>query len=237
MFVNTQGIRFEVLQGSNNGKGRRYGEDCLARIFEFLVDLTDATRKDPGSDEVRLLGSTLINSLIETRSTALINMEPILKLIQDVLCKHLLMNMHTRNISLFTTTLRIFFSLYLCARQHLKLQVEAFFISLLARIMDNKVTPYEQQELALECLVEFCRLPDLMVDLYVNYDCDLYCTNMFDNLCKFLYKNAFPVSGSLYTIHLLSLDGLLSIVQSIASRFELASPPAFSPSLSLEELR
>ena len=34
----------------------------------------------------------------------------------------------------------------------------------------------ETQELVLESLVEFCKEPTLMVDLYVNYDCDVMTT-------------------------------------------------------------
>ena len=54
--------------------------------------------------------------------------------------------------------------------------------------MDSKAASYEKQEMALECIVEFCSTSNFMVDLYVNYDCDLYCTNLFENMCKFLYK-------------------------------------------------
>jgi hypothetical protein len=54
--------------------------------------------------------------------------------------------------------------------------------------MDSKTASYEKQEMALECIVEFCSTSNFMVDLYVNYDCDLYCTNLFENMCKFLYK-------------------------------------------------
>lgn len=103
-------------------------------------------------------------------------------------------------LGIFTSTLRLFFNLYLCAKQYppfftpfsflffltfsshstsqrtrsntyltvliyLKTHLEAFFTALLCRIVDNKTTSYEQQELALECLVEFCRLPYLMADI------------------------------------------------------------------------
>jgi hypothetical protein len=50
------------------------------------------------------------------------------------------------------------------------------------------------QEIALESLVEFCREARLMVDLFVNYDCDVRASNLFENLCKFLAK-APPLSA------------------------------------------
>ena len=32
------------------------------------------------------------------------------------------------------------------------------------------------------------RVPNLVTELYLNYDCDLYCTNVFEELCKLLSK-------------------------------------------------
>ena len=55
-----------------------------------------------------------------------------------------------------------------------------------------------------------------MVDIYTNYDCDMQCTNLFEDMVKFLSKNTFPLSGSLNALNLLSLEGLLAIVRSLA---------------------
>jgi brefeldin A-resistance guanine nucleotide exchange factor 1 len=77
--------------------------------------------------------------------------------------------------------------------------------------------------MALESLVEFCREPQLMVELYTNYDCDVHCTNLFEDMCKFLSKNTFPLSGSLNALNLLSLEGLLAIVGSLAESCQSSS--------------
>ena len=55
---------------------------------------------------------------------------------------------------------------------------------------------YEHRELALDALVHLCRLPGLIPELYLNYDCHNYCENLYENLTKALSKNAFPVSGN-----------------------------------------
>ena len=36
--------------------------------------------------------------------------------------------------------------------------------------------------------VKLCHSPHLMAELYVNYDCSLYCSNVFENLTKLLSK-------------------------------------------------
>jgi len=81
----------------------------------------------------------------------------------------------------------------------------------------------ETQELVLESLVEFCREPTLMVDLYVNYDCDVNGTNLFETLVLYLCeKNAQPVRH-LNVLHLLALEGLLAVIDSLKVRCETES--------------
>ncbi len=76
-----------------------------------------------------------------------------------------------------------------------------------------KIT-YEQKEMALETIVQLLRIPGLPAELYLNYDCDIYSANLFEELTKMLSKNAFPVAG-LTSTHILSLDALLSVIDHI----------------------
>lgn len=91
-----------------------------------------------------------------------------------------------------------------------------FFITRLMELITSeqlKIT-VEHKEIALETLVQLLRIPGLPAELYLNYDCDLYSTNLFEELTKTLSKNAFPVAG-LTNIHILSLDALLSVIDHI----------------------
>lgn len=80
--------------------------------------------------------------------------------------------------------------------------------------VENPKMPYEMKEMALEAIVQLWRIPSFVTELYINYDCDYYCANLFEELTKLLSKNAFPVSGQLYTVHLLSLEALLTVIDS-----------------------
>lgn len=46
----------------------------------------------------------------------------------------------------------------------------------------------DTRELLLETLCQISRHPSFMVDLYVNYDCDMNCENMFERLIEFSAK-------------------------------------------------
>ena len=77
----------------------------------------------------------------------------------------------------------------------------------------TKIT-YEQKEIALETIVQLLRIPGFPAELYLNYDCDAYSSNLFEELTKMLSKNAFPIAG-LSSTHILSLDALLSVIEHI----------------------
>ena len=53
-------------------------------------------------------------------------------------------------------------------------------------------TSFELKELALESLLDICREPTMVLDWYVNYDCDFSCTNLFESLVKSLCKCSVP---------------------------------------------
>jgi len=118
-------------------------------------------------------------------------------------------------IQLFSASLRVSFLIFESLRTHLKYQLEFFLTRLMELIVSEqpKITS-EQKEIALETIVQLLRIPGLPAELYLNYDCDLYLQNLFEELTKMLSKNAFPVAG-LTTTHILSLDALLSVIDHI----------------------
>ncbi|KAI9264555.1 hypothetical protein EDC94DRAFT_605499 [Helicostylum pulchrum] len=78
----------------------------------------------------------------------------------------------------------------------------------------------EVRELLLESLLQFARMPTFMVDLWYNYDCDLTCGDLFEELIQFLSKNSFPdhQSYSLMNSHVLCLDILLMFIGQMVDR-------------------
>ena len=77
---------------------------------------------------------------------------------------------------------------------------------------------YEHKEGVLDCLLQLCRIPSFLTDLYVNFDCSLYCRDTFDAVIKYLAYHAYPEERGLFTTNLIALDALLAAVHEIASR-------------------
>eukprot|EP01133_Synstelium_polycarpum_P004115 gene4115-4805_t len=198
-----------------------YDKTALIKIFKHFVDNIAPSNSD--NEMTRLLCLNLVNSIVQMRGAHLESIPEILILVQDDLFKSLLLNIQSKSIPIFSLTMRVFFNLFVALRRKLRAQFEEFFNVLLkslqttASIADNRFE-LQLQELALEGLRDFCKLPMAMTELFVNYDCELHCNNVFESLCKTLYKHSFPLSGPLNTLHILSLENLLAIVQSVDDR-------------------
>lgn len=117
---------------------------------------------------------------------------------------------------MFAADLQLSFLMFESLRTHLKFQLECYLTKLIEIIVSDSVkVTYEHKEIALDNILQMWRIPGLVTELYLNYDCNLYCTNLYEDITKLLAKNAFPVTAGIYNTHLLSLDALLTVIESI----------------------
>lgn len=68
-------------------------------------------------------------------------------------------------------------------------------------------------------LLDFCSQPGFIRDIYTNLDCRIERSNMFEAVCALLSKTAFPVNCPLGAVHLLSMEGLFSILSALAKGY------------------
>ncbi|KAM3913689.1 Golgi-specific brefeldin A-resistance guanine nucleotide exchange factor 1 isoform 5-T5 [Leptodactylus fuscus] len=212
-YVNPRGVRFTPQSSQKEGAVLvPYSLPCIRELFRFLISLTNP--HDRHNSEVMIhMGLQLITVALECAPIA--NYFSLLGLVKDELCRHLFQLLSGERLNLYSASLRACFLLFESMREHLKFQMEMYIKKLMDIItIENPKMPYEMKEMALEAIVQLWRIPSFVTELYINYDCDYYCSNLFEDLTKLLSKNAFPVSGQLYTTHLLSLEALLTVIDS-----------------------
>lgn len=124
--------------------------------------------------------------------------------------------LNTERLAVFTADLQLSFLLFESLRVHLKYQMECYLKKLMEIIVnDSTKISYEHKEIALDSLLQLWRIPGYVSELYLNYDCDIYCTNVFEELTKLLAKNVMSATTGIYHTHLLSLDALLTVIENI----------------------
>ncbi|NXG72683.1 GBF1 factor, partial [Baryphthengus martii] len=211
-YVNPRGVRFTQSSQKEGAALVPYGLPCVRELFRFLISLTNP--HDRHNSEVMIhMGLQLLTIALESAPIA--NCQSLLGLVKEELCRHLFQLLSVERLNLYAASLRVCFLLFESMREHLKFQLEMYVKKLMEIItVENPKMPYEMKEMALEAIVQLWRIPSFVTELYINYDCDYYCANLFEELTKLLSKNAFPVSGQLYTVHLLSLEALLTVIDS-----------------------
>ncbi|KAK7290146.1 hypothetical protein RIF29_04360 [Crotalaria pallida] len=222
-----------------------YGVPCMLEIFSFLCSLLNVvehTGMGPRSntiafdEDVPLFALTLINSAIELGGPSIRRHPRLLSLIQDELFRNLMQFGLSMSPLILSMVCSIVLNLYHHLRTELKLQIEAFFSCVILRLAQGRHgASYQQQEVAMEALVDFCRQKTFMVDMYANFDCDITCSNVFEELANLLSRSAFPVNCPLSAMHILALDGLTAVIQGMAERIANGSVSSEYSPVNLEE--
>ncbi|XP_032397828.1 Golgi-specific brefeldin A-resistance guanine nucleotide exchange factor 1 isoform X2 [Etheostoma spectabile] len=211
-YVNPRGVRFTQSTQRDGASLIPYGLPCLRELFRFLISLTNPHDRH-NTDAMMHMGLQLLTVALE--SAHITNYQSLLGLVKDELCRHLFQLLSVDRMNLYASSIRVCFLLFESMRVHLKFQLEMYLKKLMDIITSENIKmPYEMKEMALEALVQLWRIPSFVTELYINFDCDYYFSNLFEDLTKLLSKNAFPVSGQLYTTHLLSLEALLTVIDS-----------------------
>lgn len=125
--------------------------------------------------------------------------------------------LNTEKLSIFAAVLQLSFLVFESLRNHLKFQLEMYLIKLVEIITSNDLVKatVEHKETALNNVLQLWRIPGFITELYVNYDCNLYSSNLCEYLIVRLSKNAIPTTANVNSVHLMSLDSLLIIIESI----------------------
>ncbi|KAK4741398.1 hypothetical protein SAY87_024986 [Trapa incisa] len=213
-----------------NVERERYGIPCMVEIFHFLSSLLNAVEHigmGPQAnsiafdEDVPIFALGLINSALESGGASLWHQPSLLQLIQDEVFQNLIQFGLSMSPLVLSMLFSIILNLYYHARTELKLQLEAFFSCVILRLAQggNGIS-YPQQEVAMEALVDFCRQKDFVVDMYVNLDCDLICSDVFENIVVLLSRTAIPEDSSMSPMHILALDGLLAVIKRITERID-----------------
>ncbi|XP_058787505.1 ARF guanine-nucleotide exchange factor GNOM-like [Vicia villosa] len=222
-----------------------YGVPCMVEIFHFLCSLLNVIENSelgPRSntiafdEDVPLFALTLINSAIELGGPSIHRHPRLLSLIQDELFHNLMQFGLSMSPLILSMVCSIVLNLYHHLRTELKLQLEAFFSCVILRLAQSRYgASYQQQEVAMEALVDFCRQKTFMVDMYANFDSDITCSNVFEDLANLLSRSAFPVNCPLSAMHILALDGLIAVIQGMAERITNGSANSEYSPVNLEE--
>ncbi|KAJ3697483.1 hypothetical protein LUZ61_001188 [Rhynchospora tenuis] len=225
---NGSGDSKELNQEPDPALNEPFGIPCMVEIFEFLCSLLNIAedieinaRVNPidFDEDVPLFALGLVQTAIELSGSSIHKHRQLLYFVKDELFRNLMQFGLSMSPLILSTVCSIVLNLFYHLRGELKLQLEAFFSGVILRLAQSRHgATYQQQEVAMEALVDFCRQKEFMAEMYTNMDCEIMCANVFEDLISLLSKSAFPVNAPLSSLNVLALEGLVAVVQSFSER-------------------
>ncbi|KAL6874044.1 hypothetical protein ACP4OV_014126 [Aristida adscensionis] len=208
------------IEGGGSGEEdgmSKIREDGLA-LFKNLCKLsmkfaTPDNPDDPVLLRGKVLSLELLRMVVDNAGPFWKTNEKYLEAVKQYLCLSLLKNSALSAMSIFQLLCSIFMSLLSRFRSGLKEEIGMFFPMLILRVLENVLQPsFLQKMTVLNFLEKICKEPQVIIDIFVNYDCDVDAPNIFERIVNGLLKTALGVpAGSTTT---------LTVAQDQTFRFE-----------------
>ncbi|KAK2984466.1 hypothetical protein RJ640_026953 [Escallonia rubra] len=219
----------EGLDSSGYSKIREDGFLLFKNLCKLSMKFSSQEHPD---DHILLRGKTLSLELLKV---IMDNAGPVwrtnerqvlqfLNAIKQYLCLSLLKNSALSVMTIFQLLCSIFKNLLSKFRSGLKAEVGIFFPMLVLRVLENVLQPsFLQKMTVLNLLEKISQDPQIVIDIFVNYDCDVDAPNIFERTVNGLLKTAMgPPPGSTTTLspahdHTFRLESVKCLVRIIKS--------------------
>ncbi|CAE6158068.1 unnamed protein product [Arabidopsis arenosa] len=191
---------------SETGDMSKMRQDAFL-LFKNLCKLSMRfSSKENNDDQIMVRGKTLslelLKVIIDNGGSVWRSNESFINAVKQYLCLSLLKNSAVSIMSIFQLQCAIFMSLLSKLRSVLKAEIGIFFPMIVLRVLENVLQPsYLQKMTVLNLLDKMSQDPQLIVDIFVNYDCDVESSNILERIVNGLLKTALgPPTGSSTTL-------------------------------------
>ncbi|XP_044492661.1 brefeldin A-inhibited guanine nucleotide-exchange protein 2-like isoform X1 [Mangifera indica] len=190
--IDGEGERDDDLEVQIGNKLRR---DAFL-VFRALCKLSMKTPPkealaDPQLMRGKIVALELLKILLENAGAVFRTSERFLGAIKQYLCLSLLKNSASTLMIVFQLSCSIFISLVSRFRAGLKAEIGVFFPMIVLRVLENVAQPnFQQKIIVLRFLEKLCVDSQILVDIFINYDCDVNSSNIFERMVNGLLKTA-----------------------------------------------
>ncbi|XP_050218779.1 brefeldin A-inhibited guanine nucleotide-exchange protein 5 [Mercurialis annua] len=166
------------------------GQRDALLVFRTLCKMGMKEDSDEVTTKTRILSLELLQGLLEGVSHSFTKNFHFIDSVKAYLSYALLRASVSQSPVIFQYATGIFSVLLLRFRESLKGEVGVFFPLIVLRSLDGSECPINQKMSVLRMVEKVCKDPQMLVDVYVNYDCDLEAPNLFERMVNTLSKIA-----------------------------------------------
>lgn len=149
------------------------------------VDMTHLTPDDELSQvsiRARTLALELLLSVLNSCGPILQTEEIYVNLVRQHLCMSIARNGISPQPHLFELSISLFLVVIRLYRSRLVAEIEILINTVYIHILEMGNSTFKQKGLVLEALEKICGDPQTILDLFLNYDCDLGCVSIFERI-------------------------------------------------------
>jgi brefeldin A-inhibited guanine nucleotide-exchange protein len=147
----------------------------------------------------KTLSLELLKILLENAGPVFCTSPRFIEATKEYLCDAVVTNAAPSIPVCYQLACSIFLTLLTRFRKSLKAEVGFFFPMLMLKPLEvihgTPLAPYSQRAILLMCLHKLCSDPQMLVDMFVNFDCDLDSSNLFERLVNSLVRVAQGLPG------------------------------------------
>ncbi|KAL1193725.1 Brefeldin A-inhibited guanine nucleotide-exchange protein 5 [Cardamine amara subsp. amara] len=166
------------------------GQRDALLVFRTLCKMGMKEDSDEVTTKTRILSLELLQGMLEGVSHSFTKNFHFIDSVKAYLSYALLRASVSHSPVIFQYASGIFSVLLLRFRDSLKGEIGIFFPIIVLRSLDSSECPNDQKMGVLRMLEKVCKDPQMLVDVYVNYDCDLEAPNLFERMVTTLSKIA-----------------------------------------------
>ncbi|XVF88983.1 hypothetical protein PTKIN_Ptkin19aG0095100 [Pterospermum kingtungense] len=159
-------------------------------VFRALCKIGTKEDTDEVTTKTRILSLELLQGLLEGVSDSFAKNSHFIDSVKAYLSYVLLRASVSQSPVIFQYSTGIFTVLLMRYRESLKGEIGVFFPLIVFRSLDGSDFPINHKMSVLRMLEKVSTDPQILVDVFVNYDCDLEAPNLFERMVKTLSKIA-----------------------------------------------
>ena len=226
--------------GQSNGDSSSSSSSAAAAAAAAAANSSSSSDFKSSIDvKSKLLSLQLILATLQNARASFKQSPHMINTIRRYLCVSLSKNGVSPITEVFELSLAIFVSLLADYKQHLKKQIEVFFRQIIIFLLETSSSSFDHKWLVIQALTQVCANAQCVVDLYINYDCDLQSSNIFARLVTVLAKKAqgrqhIDAACTPAQLRSLRLKGLECLVSILRCMVEWSKDLYINPASSLQ---
>ncbi|KAI3796526.1 hypothetical protein L1987_39200 [Smallanthus sonchifolius] len=189
----------DMLDAKDDDMDVQIGNKLRRDAFLVFRALCKLSMKTPSKDALadpqlmrgKIVALELLKILLENAGAVFRTSERFLGAIKQYLGLSLFKNSASTLIIVFQLSCSIFISLLSRFRAGLKAEIGVFFPMIVLRVLENVAQPnFQKKMIVLRFLERLCGDSQILVDIFLNYDCDVNSSNIFERMVNGLLKTA-----------------------------------------------